>query len=242
MADLGAQILLPTIGLYEWAPLPVTSEALIPGSTSALFEILDGIDAVCQFTTVLPANFTIDGVSPETTPVYTYPTAADVAISPLNPATINLPPSSTPLITTTVIGTITVEGVSPSTTGGAVAATLTLVSITPHGLKYRYDYNGIGAFVATQTQAQMVAAFVAAGIGNSPLKVFLEDITTDGDWDAVEETSQVSIYVTIKSQSPNFEPVVAQFAAPPRVLQVVGVAGETTSAIVEIRFNHTIDR
>jgi hypothetical protein len=70
----------------------------------------------------------------------------------------------------------------------------------------------------------------------------LEGITSDADWDAVEESSQVSIYVTIKTQSPTFEPVVAQFVAPPRQLQVVGVAGETTSAIVEIRFNHTIDR
>jgi hypothetical protein len=163
-------------------------------------------------------------------------------ISPLNPATINLPPSSTPLITTTVIGTITVEGLSPSTTGGAVASTLTLVSITPHGIKYRYDYAGVGAFTATRTQAQIIADFVAAGVGNSPLKAFLEGITSDADWDAVEESSQVSIYVTIKTQSPTFEPVVAQFVAPPRQLQVVGVAGETTSAIVEIRFNHTIDR
>jgi hypothetical protein len=121
-----------------------------------------------------------------------------------------------------------------------MAVTLTLVSATPHSLKYLWTHDGVGGASIQRTQAQILADF--AGIqGPSPLKDALST-TSDAVWAALQASSRLSVYTTITA----FGVVTCIRGAlvldPGRVLDVDGVNGAAAAALVEIRFHHTIER
>jgi hypothetical protein len=126
-----------------------------------------------------------------------------------------------------------------------MAATLTLVSASPHALKYRFLYDGDGSAIAAKTRAQLVADFADAG-GPSPLKALLANAPLT-DWICLDDGPQLSLYTNLAPVSPTSiaVPVFVHFevdVVDGPVLNVVGASGSPSSAIVEIRFHHTLDR
>ena len=127
-----------------------------------------------------------------------------------------------------------------------MAAALTLVAATPYALKYEWGYDGtggVGSGAASRTQAQMIADFANVP-GPSALKALLSGVPSDGDWENLDHSAQISLYQTI-SNLPLATSVASEFTnvlGPGRVLSVVGKDGNPGRAIIEIRFHHTIDR
>lgn len=124
-----------------------------------------------------------------------------------------------------------------------MAATLTLTAATPHSLKYRYDHDGSGSTTATRTRAQMLADLATGNKGPSPLADLLTKTPT-GSWAALPGGSQLSVYVTPSVIFAAAEQMSAQFSTVPTdQLSVAGLGVAAGSqAVVELRFNHTIDR
>jgi len=128
-----------------------------------------------------------------------------------------------------------------------MAVSLTLVAATPHSLKYKFVYDGIGGAgsgAIIRTQAQILADF--AGVpGPSPLKALLAATVLNADWLALNESPKLSVYtnITVMVASSTavkaaLEPVVPDG----NVLSVIAKDGDGHSAIVELRYHHTIDR
>jgi len=120
-----------------------------------------------------------------------------------------------------------------------MAAILTNVQSTPYALKYEWVHDGSGSGSDSVTQAQMIGD-AAPG----PLKLLLSAITTDGIWNALDASAEISSYVTVLTMTggtivqANFATVIG----PGRSYVVTGESANPGRALCEIRFNHTFDR
>jgi len=126
-----------------------------------------------------------------------------------------------------------------------MAASLTLVSASPYALKYRYAHDGAGSQTAAVTKAQLLLDAATAGPGPSPLLAKLS-ATIDPEWSLLQEGDEVSVYVTPAIITAGTQTIAGLFGNPLAAglkLLAVGLgqsSGDT--AILEVRFNHTIDR
>lgn len=126
-----------------------------------------------------------------------------------------------------------------------MAATLTLTSATPYALKYRYDYDGNASQTADVLKAQLLIDAATAGPGPSPLLQLLSD-TIDPDWSALEGSAKLSVFATMKAQTVGASGIGAELSNPASAglrLRVTGLGLQASdAAVVELRFNHTLDR
>lgn len=122
-----------------------------------------------------------------------------------------------------------------------MAATLTLTSSTPYGLKYHYDYNGSGgggSALASRTQAQMVADLDGVQ-GPNPLQAFIAGLPNGAGFGNAPKGPTISLYTTPEA---SVSALGAAFVVSSLSLVVLGVDGTAQTGVVEIRYNHTIDR
>jgi hypothetical protein len=129
-----------------------------------------------------------------------------------------------------------------------MAIIVTLTSATAYSLKYRVQYDGLGGAgsgTAHLDQATLVADS-ASSDSPSPLGALLAATIDAGDWVALPHGAEVSLYasqervVGASSFGARFDALIG----PPAVnnLSVFCLDGVATDGLVEIRFNHSIDR
>jgi hypothetical protein len=120
-----------------------------------------------------------------------------------------------------------------------MAATLTKVSAAPHALKYSYVADGSDTVIKTQTQ---LVADCAAG----PLKELLRKSYSPAAWTALCEGTLFSVYLTLlppTSTGPVTPNPVAVFDTfGPDNLMRISIGAAVSRLLVELRFNHSIDR
>jgi len=124
-----------------------------------------------------------------------------------------------------------------------MAASLTLTSATPYGLKYEYSYDGTGgggSAAAARTQSEMISDLNDVQ-GPNPLQAFLGSTSDGPTFAGFPNGAEISLYVT-PDNSAN-KPVSAHFNGIGTLsLMVNGTDGTAATAIIEVRFHHTFDR
>lgn len=126
-----------------------------------------------------------------------------------------------------------------------MAGTLALVSASPYALKYLYTSGGAGSQVADVPKTTMATDAATAGPGPSPLAALLASTIADAAWDLLPEGATVSVYATPMVQTNAASQITAAFGHPsgPQLLRVTGLGQALNdTALIEIRFNHTINR
>jgi len=132
-----------------------------------------------------------------------------------------------------------------------MAATLDLFSATPHALKYVFTAPpGPPSEFADKTRDELIAdatfgtSIVKAFPG--PLRALLRSIPPPPDfakWQALPFGPLLTVY-TYRLDGSAPTPVIQFLGGPPHTLRVIntGVLGQDVTAVVEIRFQHSIDR
>jgi hypothetical protein len=124
-----------------------------------------------------------------------------------------------------------------------MAASLALLSASPFCLRYEYTHDGAGSGQVFRTQAQMVADCASMG-APSPLEDLLSKTYSNVAWGALKSNPKASIYSCNEAIAAG-SAVAAAWGLQGGVtnaLQVTGVNANGGTAIIEVRFNHTIDR
>lgn len=125
-----------------------------------------------------------------------------------------------------------------------MAITMVLQVATAYRLKYLVTYDGAGGAGSggvVKTRAQLIADLDAAAVA-SPLKALLQATTDNTLWDGLDKGAFISVYITKTTGggalSANLETVVPDG----NCLNVTGVDGTSYQALVEVKYNHSIDR
>jgi hypothetical protein len=125
-----------------------------------------------------------------------------------------------------------------------MAAVLALLSASPDMLKYSWTYDGTGgagSSSAFRSQAQLITDLVGVP-GPSPLKSLFENTNDNTAWGALQNGAKLSAYFNNLGMTVAPEIRIQAFVPNGRGMQVNGVDGTAGSSIIEVRFNHTIER
>lgn len=122
---------------------------------------------------------------------------------------------------------------------------MTLISASPHCLKYRYAHDGAGSQTAAVTKAQLLIDAATAGPGPSPLLAKLS-ATIDPEWSVLQEGSEISVYATPEIITAGTEQLAALFGNPLAAgLKLLGVGlgqANGNTAVIEVRYNDSLNR